>query len=83
MYSTCQVAKPDKFLVHQSSSIVKKEKVSKAQADTFTRLTLQRDIDRILQEKEPIEMDDILKANDEVHLVVVEGAPGIGKSTLA
>ena len=28
-------------------------------------------------------MDDILEANDNVHLVVVEGAPGIGKSTLA
>ena len=28
-------------------------------------------------------MDDILKADDKVHLVVMEGAPGIGKSTLA
>ena len=28
-------------------------------------------------------MDDILKADDEARLVVVEGAPGIGKSTLA
>ena len=28
-------------------------------------------------------MDDILKADDKVRLVVVEGAPGIGKSTLA
>ena len=27
-------------------------------------------------------MDDILKADDKVRLVVVEGAPGIGKSTL-
>ena len=28
-------------------------------------------------------MDDILKADDNVRLVVVEGEPGIGKSTLA
>ena len=28
-------------------------------------------------------MDDILKVDDKVRLVVVEGAPGIGKSTLA
>ena len=64
-------------------ALVKKEKVSQAQADNFTRLTLRGDIDQILQVKEPIEMDDILKADDKVRLVVVEGAPGIGKSTLA
>ena len=62
---------------------MKKEKVSRAQADNFTRLTLQGDIDQILQDKEPIEMDDILRADDKVRLVVVEGAPGVGKSTLA
>ena len=64
-------------------ALVKKEKVSRAQADNFIRLTLRGDIDEILQVKEPIEMDDILKADDKVRLVVVEGAPGIGKSTLA
>ena len=62
---------------------MKKEKVSRTQADNFTRLTLRGDIDQILGLKEPIEMDDILKADDKVRLVVVEGAPGIGKSTLA
>ena len=64
-------------------ALVKKEKVSKAQADNFTHLTLRGDIDQILGFKEPIKMDDILKAGDKVRLVVVEGAPGIGKSTLA
>ena len=64
-------------------ALVKKEKVSRTQADNFTRLTLRGDIDQILGLKEPIEMDDILKADDKVRLVVVEGAPGIGKSTLA
>ena len=64
-------------------ALVKKEKVSRAQADNFAHLTLRGDIDQILQVKEPIEMDDILKADDKVRLVVVEGAPGIGKSTLA
>ena len=64
-------------------ALVKKKKVSQAQADKFTRLTLQGDIDEILGFKEPIEMDDILKVDDKVRLVVVEGVPGIGKSTLA
>ena len=35
----------------------------------------------ILQANKQIEMDDILKAEDKTRLVVVEGAPGICKST--
>ena len=64
-------------------AIVKKRKVSRAEADEFTRLTLQGDIDQILHEKEQIEMEQILKESDKTRLVLVEGAPGIGKSTLA
>ena len=64
-------------------ALVKKEKVSREEADNFTRLTLRGGIDQILRVKEPIEIDDIMKADDKVRLVVVEGAPGIGKSTLA
>ena len=63
-------------------ALVKKEKVSRGEADHFTRLTLQGEIDTILQAKQPITMEDVLKDNDTC-LVVVEGAPGIGKSTLA
>ena len=63
-------------------ALVKKEKVSRGEADHFTRLTLQGDIDTILKAKQPITMEDVLKDND-TRLVVVEGAPGIGKSTLA
>ena len=63
-------------------ALVKKEKVSRGEANHFTRLTLQGEIDTILQAKQPITMEDVLKDND-IHLVVVEGAPGIGKSTLA
>ena len=71
---------PSKVLI--KLALVKKNEVRQAQADNFTRLTLQGEIDQILQVKEPIEIDDILKADDEVRLVVVEGAPGIGESTL-
>ena len=63
-------------------ALIKKEKVSRGEADHFTRLTLQGEIDTILKAKQPITMEDVLKDND-THLVVVEGAPGIGKSTLA
>ena len=88
VYSTSPIsisALPSPSKVFIKLALVKKEKVSQAQADNFTRLTLRGDVDHILQVKlkEPIAMDDILKADDKVRLVVVEGAPGIGKSTLA
>ena len=88
MYSTCPLAKSDKFppipnKVFIKLALVKKEKMSQTQVDKFTRLTLRGDIDQILGFKEPIEMKDILNADDKIRLVVVEGAPGIGKSTLA
>ena len=63
-------------------ALIKKEKVSRGEADHFTHLTLQGEIDAILKVKQPITMEDVLKDND-TRLVVVEGAPGIGKSTLA
>ena len=88
VYTNSPVAKSDKWPPTPSTAyiklaLVKKKKVSRAEADKFTRLTFQGDIDTILQAKEQIEMDDILKAEDKTRLVVVEGAPGIGKSTIA
>ena len=87
-YALSSVAPSDKFppttnMVFIKLALVKKEKLSKAQDDKLIFQTLRGDIDKILEEKEPIEMDDILKADDKIRLVVVEGAPGIGKSTLA
>ena len=35
-----------------------------------------------MKAKQPITIEDVLKDNDN-HLMVVEGAPGIGKSTMA
>lgn len=88
VYATYPVAVSDKGPYNPSKvfinlALVKAPKVSRAEADEFTRLTLQGDIDQIMFAKEQIEMDDILKAEDKTRLVLVEGAPGIGKSTLA
>ena len=64
-------------------ALIKKRKVRQGDADNFTCFTPQRDIDTILKTKETIiVMEDILK-NIDTNLVLVEGAPGIGKSTLA
>ncbi len=64
---------------------VKKQKVSQKDADKFTKATLHGGIDEIMQKKEAIELKDIFKpeGQEEVKFVLVEGAPGIGKSTLA
>ena len=61
-------------------ALIKKEQVTRGEADHFTHLTLQGHIDQILQAKEPIKAEDIFK-DENTRLVVVEGAPGIGKST--
>ena len=89
MYGTSSLARPDKFAPHLGQlmyvklALVKTEGVIRAEADRFTRLTFETDfVDRILRVKEEIKMDDILKGEN-TRLVVVEGAPGIGKSTLA
>ena len=71
---------PSPSTAYVKLALVKKEKVSRGEADHFTRLTLQGHIDQILKAKQPIAMESILKGND-VHFVLVEGAPGIGKST--
>ena len=64
-------------------ALVKKERTNRAEADKFTRLTLRGEIDQILKVKQPIEIDDIFNKEDMSHLIIVEGAPGIGKSTFA
>ena len=59
--------------------------MSKASADDFTRATLRGKSDDILQTKKRIYFTDLAKTKDgePAQLVLVEGAPGIGKSTFA
>ena len=81
-YSKIRLVKSDKCPptnfseVFINLALVKKK--NPAETDMFS--FLQGDIDK---RQDLIEMDNILEANDEARLVVVEGAPGIGKSTLA
>ena len=90
-YCNAPLTFPDKLAPTMNSDYIKLALVSrmvltnKKEADEFTQLTLQGNIDLILKEKTAINMDSIFKAkgNKRVRLVVVEGAPGIGKSTFA
>ena len=88
VYVNYPVAQADKWPPTPSKlyiqlALVKKERVSRAEANYFTHLTLQGDIDQILRMKEPIDEEDIFVAGDNTRSVVLEGAPGIGKSTFA
>ena len=60
--------------------------MSRDTADAFTRATLHHGIDEIVAEKKPIAMEDVLKpleGQTKVNCVLVEGPPGVGKSTFA
>ena len=65
--------------------VILKEKVSRATADDFTKATLRGKSDDIFQKKKRIHFSDLAKTEDgePAQLVLVEGAPGIGKSTFA
>ena len=65
--------------------MVKKEEVSKQQADEFTKSTLHGDIDDICKKKEAVDFTQIGKQEDgtPAELILVEGAPGIGKTTFS
>ena len=67
-------------------AVISKNGITRKQADEFTRKSLHGLTEEILREKAPIALDHILKPGEDgrpVRCVLVEGAPGIGKSTLA
>ena len=66
-------------------ALVKKEILSKEEMDYFTRRTIRGDINDIVKEKQPISMEMIGQPNNNkpIKCILVEGAPGVGKSTFA
>ena len=66
-------------------AIVKKERVSKRQGDEFTKSTLHGNIDDICKKKKAVDFTQIGKKEDgsPAKLILVEGAPGIGKTTFS
>jgi len=66
-------------------AIIKKEQLSQEEADEFTTATLHGRVDQILCQKEPVHLEDIFVSDSKSPLkcILVEGPPGIGKSTFA
>ena len=69
-----------------SLALVSREGVSKKEMDEFTRCTVQDgDIDAIFKVKSPLEMKHIgkLRTGSLATCMLLQGGPGVGKSTLA
>ena len=67
-------------------AVISTEGITRKQADEFTKKSLHGLTEEILCKKAPIALDHILTPRRDgrpVRCVLVEGAPGIGKSTLA
>ena len=67
-------------------AVISKEGITRKGADEFTKKSLCGLTEEILHKKSPIALKDILKHKEDVkpvRCILVEGAPGIGKSTLA
>ena len=65
-------------------AIIKKEKIQRGKVDDeFVHKTIRGQIDDILLDKSPIELKDIFKnIEGERKVILIDGAPGSGKSTL-
>ena len=67
-------------------AVISREGITCKEADEFTKKSLHGLVEKILRKKAPIALKDILKPREDgkpVRCVLVESAPGIGKSTLA
>ena len=65
-------------------AVINTENISRSEADEFTMKSFHGLMEEILQKKTPIALEDILKPGKNgrpVQRVLVEGAPGVGKST--
>ena len=66
-------------------AVISREKVTHKEQLKFMIATLHGDVDGILKVKEPVKIEHILdhKPGEVLQCVLAEGAPGVGKTTLA
>ena len=63
-------------------AMIQREQVKYGRSkDRFVRMTISGRVDDILHVKTPIKLENILKGRDQ-QIILIEGAPGSGKSTL-
>ena len=66
-------------------AIVKTKTVTYADADEFSKSTLRGSVDDIFRAKEPMDLEDVIQPEGLMGMkrVLIEGSPGVGKSTFA
>ena len=74
-----------KSKIYINLALIEKEDVTKPEADQFTRATIHGNIDDIKKSKRAIDIGQIAQLPDgsQPKCILVEGAPGVGKSTFA
>ena len=91
-YKARALAPADKYLPtlqapYINLAMIKRGRHGNDVRDEFTRRTLHGGVDQILASKTPINIEDLLVpeegSSDPARFVLVEGPPGIGKSTFA
>ena len=79
-YSNYSIACDDKLSIAPCSEFIKLALIQKDKKRRLYETTLHRGVDEILESKVPLELDSLLTVG--TRLVLVEGPPGMGKSTL-
>ena len=90
VYTRAKLPVYDKWLQVKSKifinlALIEKEDITKPEADQFTRATIHGNIDDIKKSKRAMDIGEIAKLPDESQpkFILVEGPPGVGKSTFA
>ena len=78
---------PTPFKKYINLACINKQSVAKNKANEFTKYTIRGDIDDICHEKSPISMEQVANmrtdSKEYPEIVLVAGAPGVGKTTFA
>ena len=90
-YNARDLAPADKYLptLHTpyiNLAMISRDRHDRGERDEFTLITLHGGVDQILESKSPINIEDLLSSGGSgksVRFLLVEGPPGIGKSTFA
>ena len=90
-YNARVLAPADKYLptLHTpyiNLAMISRDRHDRGERDEFTLKTLHGGVDQILESKSPINIEDLLSSGSSgkpVRFLLVEGPPGIGKSTFA
>ena len=66
-------------------AVITREKVKSKEQRTFMLATLHGRVDKILDVKDPVKLENLLDTRDgkKLKCVLIEGAPGVGKSTFS